>query len=141
MHSTDDLDEYHCKFLSITGPLVHKGKLSADDRDEQFWDGFHPVNRARLEDRLYMAHPNHDPTSPYSIQVIYEAAQALFSRAQFCSQDHRWDTPMVDSDSEDNEVPARRWDLPFNRTANDRCQSHRLLDRRQTRDPSPSGDH
>jgi len=44
---------------------------------------------------------------------------------------------MVNSDSEDDEVPARRWDLPFDHTTNDRRQSHRLLDSTPTQDPVP----
>src|SRR5882762_7699768 len=107
MHTTSDLSQYYRKFLTIAGPLVRKGKLSADDRDEQFWAGFHPANQDRLEDHLFTAHPNHDTTTPYDFQVVYDAARALFSRAQFCSQGHRWDVPEVDSDSDDKEVPAR----------------------------------
>ena len=140
MCTTDDLDQYHQKFLSIAGPLVCKGKLSTDDRDEQFWAGFHPANQARLEDRLYTAHPNHDPTSPYGIQVIYEAARALFSHAQFSSQDHHWDTLVVDSDSEDDEIPVWHREPPFNHNVDDRHQTRRLLDGRKTWDFSPSSD-
>ena len=140
MHTTDDLDQYHRKFLTIAGPLVRKGKLSADDRDEQFWAGFHPTNRARLEDRLYTAHPNHDPTTPYNIQVVYEATWALFSHAQFGSQDCHQETPLFNSDSEDDEVPVRCWEPPFDRPIDDRHQTHCLLDGRQTQDSSPTSD-
>ena len=115
-----------------------------DDRDEQFWDGFHPLDQDRLESRLFASHPHHDTTMPYDFQVVYEATQALFSRARFNRRGRKFKDSLPETDSEDEEAPSRSQEHLFDRAVDGTHRVHRLAadesHHRCTRDSSALND-
>ena len=140
-----DVAEYYCRFLTIAGPLLHKRKLTVDDRDEQFWDGFHPKDQDCLESRLFASHPHHNTTTPYDFQVVYEAARVLFSQARFNRRGRNFNVSPPEMDSGDEEAPSRTREHFFDRVADGGHHARRLSTdashRCRTRDSSALNDH
>jgi hypothetical protein len=77
IHSLGDLGDYHRQFLAMTAFLLNKGRLSVDDQNRHFAEGFQSDLWVRVSQRLQLKLPDHYPNDPYPLANIEAAARLL----------------------------------------------------------------
>src|SRR5712672_3201658 len=77
MGREEDVITYFRKFLVLSKPLVDSVKLTSEDRNSLFWEGFHPDNQRHMEIRLLAQHPNHSDNNPFDYLDVYKTARAV----------------------------------------------------------------
>ncbi|KAF8993740.1 hypothetical protein BDZ89DRAFT_1182767 [Hymenopellis radicata] len=85
--------KYQREFITISGWLVSKLKLTKDEEAVYFWHGINKALRRRIEGTYTARNPNIDLTQAFPIDAINKIAQVIFTR-------NRFDTNLVDSDDE-----------------------------------------
>jgi hypothetical protein len=75
IHSLGDLGDYHRQFLAIAAFLFDKGRLSVDDKNHKFADGFQPDLWSHISQRLQLKFSDHYPDNPYSLADIEATAR------------------------------------------------------------------
>lgn len=88
---------YVRSFLRVAGSLLRNTKLTEEEHATYFWKGIPRIMRIRLENRLLAADPARNLSTPFSVNEINGAAEALLQRDRF-------DNMMGDSDSDDDSV-------------------------------------
>ena len=63
--------------------LRESHQLSDEERDVEFFQGFHPADRDMLAARLLVLKPTHPLNKPYNTEDVYQAARAAFSNTLF----------------------------------------------------------
>ena len=79
----DDLILYHRRFLQISNPLRRSQSLSDEERNAEFFNGFHPKDRDILYDRLYILNPRRPINKAPNFDETWEAARGYFTHNQF----------------------------------------------------------
>jgi len=112
--------QYVRSFLRIAGSLLKHQRLTNNEHATYFWKGIPRIMRIRLENRLLAAEPDRNLTTPFSVNEINAAAEALLQRDRFDgamdsdsdedSVREEWstDSETSDSDSEEEEKERRR---------------------------------
>jgi len=77
MNGEEDIIAYYRKFMVLSKPLVDSVKLTGEDRNSLFWEGFHLDNQRRMEIRLLAQHPNHSDDDPFEYLDVYKTARAV----------------------------------------------------------------
>jgi hypothetical protein len=77
IHSLGDLGDYHWQFLAMTAFLLNKNRLSVDDQNRRFTEGFQSDLWVRVSQRLQLKFPDHYPDDPYPLADIEAAARLL----------------------------------------------------------------
>jgi hypothetical protein len=131
MRSEDDVLQYHRRFLEHSNPLRTAQTLSDEDRNAEFFQGFHPEDREVINDRLHAMKPNHPIDKPYDLEDTFTAARRYFSNAQFYRPLQRWrhdeECRRYDSrhDHDQYDLEARRdYDRRDRRWYDDRDDDH-----------------
>ena len=78
----NDVINYYRAFHEISNHLT-AAQLSAEERNEEFFMGFHPEDREILSNRLYALKPNHPPRQAHDLQDVYQVARSYFSDSRF----------------------------------------------------------
>lgn len=86
---------YGREFITIGGWLKKKGKITDDEYATYYWNGIPKTLRNKLENRLLAADPTRSLASPFKVDEINRAAEALLQRDRF-------DAYMAGSDDEDD---------------------------------------
>ncbi|KAF8263078.1 hypothetical protein EI94DRAFT_1599129 [Lactarius quietus] len=84
----DDVIAYHCRFLKISNHLYNARELSEEDRNLEFFQGFHPDDREVLVNRLFSLNPRHPTDKPYAFKDILTTAKNYFTNKQFYRPTH-----------------------------------------------------
>ena len=102
MRDDDEVLEYYRRFLEYSNPLRTAETLTNEDRNAEFFRGFHPEDREILNNRLHAYRPNHPEDKPYELEDTFHVAQRYFSKTQFYRplQRRRRDEARRGSDSE-----------------------------------------
>ena len=79
----DDLSLYHKRFLQISNPLRLTQKLSDEERNAEFFNGFHPKDRDIIYDRLFTLNPRRSTNRAPNFDETWEAARGYFTHNQF----------------------------------------------------------
>lgn len=87
--------EYGRKFITIGGWLLKKKKISDGEYATYYWNGIPKVLRVKLENRLLAKDPVRSLASPFGVDEINGAAEALLQRDRF-------DMNFAGSDEEDD---------------------------------------
>src|SRR5712671_1740693 len=95
MNGEEDVIAYYRKFMVLSKPLVDAVKLTSEDRNSLFWEGFHPDDQRRMEIRLLAQHPNHSDDDPFEYLDVYETARAVCGGKRL--------SPLDDSDDSDHD--------------------------------------
>ncbi|KAF9030233.1 hypothetical protein BDZ89DRAFT_949931 [Hymenopellis radicata] len=85
--------KYQREFITISGWLVSKRKLTMDEEAVYFWHGINKTLRRRIESTYVARNPGVDLTQAFPIEAINKIAQVIFTR-------NRFDTNLIDSDDE-----------------------------------------
>jgi hypothetical protein len=85
----DDLTLYYRRFLQLSNPLRASLKLSDDERNTEFFYGFHPDDRSILENRLFAMNPTRPIDKAPAMDDTIKAARSYFSNTQFHRPLHR----------------------------------------------------
>jgi hypothetical protein len=71
-------------------PLLDSHQLLNEERNEEFYQGFHQTDRETLNNRLYSKDPNYPTDKAYDLEAVFEVAQEYFSNARLhCHLQHR----------------------------------------------------
>jgi hypothetical protein len=73
-----DVLQYHQQFLVLSNPLVRAHYLTVEERDTEFWYGFHPDDRAELYPHLCRAVPRWPHNTPFDINDVLTNAREIF---------------------------------------------------------------
>ncbi len=79
----DDLILYHRRFLQISNPLRLAQQLSDEERNAEFFNGFHPKDRDIIYDRLFTLNPRRATNRAPGFDETLEAVRGYFTRNQF----------------------------------------------------------
>ena len=114
MRDEKDVFEYYRSFLAISNPLHSAGQISSDERNAEFFRGFHPYDRTSIANRLYPLHPNRARNKPYDYEDVFAVARGYFADLQFYRTD---DTPNYPPPPNPSRWPLRedrfaRWSDP-----------------------------
>ena len=69
LRDKNDVINYYRTFHEISNHLT-AAQLSAEERNEEFFMGFHPDDREILSNRLYALKPNHPPRQAHDLQDV-----------------------------------------------------------------------
>jgi hypothetical protein len=94
--------QYVRSFLRVAGSLLKNNKLTQDEHATYFWKGIPRIMRIRLENRLLAAKPDRNLSTPFTVNEINLAAEALLQRDRF-------DGAIDDSDDEMEESVREEW--------------------------------
>ena len=94
--------KYVRSFLRVAGSLLNNNKLTQDEHATYFWKGIPRIMRIRLENRLLAAKPDRNLSTPFTVNEINLAAEALLQRDRF-------DGTIDDSDDELEESVREEW--------------------------------
>ncbi|KAF9015869.1 hypothetical protein BDZ89DRAFT_903418, partial [Hymenopellis radicata] len=83
--------KYQREFITISGWLVSKRKLTMDEEAVYFWHGINKTLRRRIESTYVARNASVDLTQAFSIEAINKIAQVIFTRNWF-------NTNLIDSD-------------------------------------------
>lgn len=119
MRDEDDVMTYYRHFLTLSNPLLNKQRITDNERNVEFFQGFHPDDRKLLTLRLFAMKPDHP--EPYDLEDVVTAARRQFSGLQLCDFLSR----------------EFRGDLRESRHVGPNQMMRRLLGR-EDRDPGPS---
>jgi hypothetical protein len=86
----------------VAGSLLKNNKLTQDEHATYFWKGIPRIMRIRLENRLLAAKPDRNLSTPFTVNEINLAAEALLQRDRF-------DGAIDDSDDELEESVREEW--------------------------------
>ncbi|KAN0130472.1 hypothetical protein V8E53_011735 [Lactarius tabidus] len=73
-----DVLQYHQQFLVLSNPLVRAHYLTVEERDTEFWYGFHPDDHAELYPHLCRAVPRWPRDTPFDINDVFANAREIF---------------------------------------------------------------
>jgi len=94
MRDEKDVLDYYRRFLAISNPLRTTNLISDDERNAEFFRGFHPYDRTSMANRLYPLHPHRPCNRPYELQDVYSAARAYFTDMQSFRSMQSHDNPL-----------------------------------------------
>jgi hypothetical protein len=94
--------KYVRSFLRVAGSLLNNNKLTQDEHATYFWKGIPRIMRIRLENRLLAAKPDRNLSTPFTVNEINLAAEALLQRDRF-------DGAIDDSEDEMEESVREEW--------------------------------
>jgi hypothetical protein len=94
--------QYVRSFLRVAGSLLKSQKLTQDEHATYFWKGIPRIMRIRLENRLLAADPGRNLSTPFTVNEINLAAEALLQRDRF-------DGAIDDTEDEDGESVREEW--------------------------------
>ena len=135
----DDLALYYRRFLQLSNPLYVSQKLTDDERNTEFFYGFHPDDRAILDNRLFAMNPTRPTDKAPSLDDTFNAARGYFSHTQF----HRPLQRRFLDDNPPSNLDRRAIKQWFNRDSQDpRSSRQRDYDQRdrdfyRSHDPTP----
>jgi len=87
MNGEEDVIAYYRKFMVLSKPLVDSVKLTGEDRNSLFWEGFHLDDQQHIEIRLLAQHPNHSDDDPFEYLDVYETVWAVCGGKHLSSLD------------------------------------------------------
>lgn len=93
--------QYGCIFITMTGWLLKKEKISEDKFVLAFWSGIHKKLRRKLENWLITSDPSSDFANPFTYEEVNEAAEKVLMRDRF-------DTNISELDTDASEDDRRR---------------------------------
>src|SRR5229473_3995019 len=79
----DDLMLYYRRFLQISNPLRLSHQLSEEQRNEEFFNGFHRKDRDVIYDRLFTINLRRPVNRAPDLEETWEAARGYFTNNQF----------------------------------------------------------
>jgi hypothetical protein len=111
--------EYGRKFITIGGWLLKKKKISEDEYATYYWNGIPKTLRSKVENRLLAKDPVRSLSSPFKVDEVNGAVEALLQRDRFDknfagsddedgSDDENGGDESSDSDDEDDLKEMRR---------------------------------
>ncbi|KAI9451279.1 hypothetical protein F5148DRAFT_986626 [Russula earlei] len=83
MRNKEDVISYFQQFLQHSNPLRTTNRITDDECNSEFFQGFHTEDHNILASRLFSLKPNHPPERPYNLEDVYKAARGYFSNTQF----------------------------------------------------------
>src|SRR6266851_303343 len=121
-------------------PLLDSHQLSNEERNKEFYQGFHQTDRENLNNRLYSKDPNHPTDKAYDLEAVFEVAQEYFSNARLhhhlqcclCNDDN---LKYSDTDHSTQDYRRNREECDHDR------KRERDLDRERERDLDRDHDH
>ncbi|KAF8266491.1 hypothetical protein EI94DRAFT_1585341 [Lactarius quietus] len=79
----DNVIAYHRWFLEISNHLYDARELSKEDRNSEFFQGFHLDDCEVLTNQLFSLNPRHPTDKPYAFKDILTMAKNYFANKQF----------------------------------------------------------
>ena len=92
---------YHRKYLELVGKAIGSQNMSDRDFNRYFWEGIHRSLRRRIEDRMLVANPDLDVSTPFEMKRVVKAVGYLFNRHRF--DQHLLGKASYDSSASDSE--------------------------------------
>ena len=109
IESLEQFKRYHRKYLELVGKAIGSQNMSNQDFNRYFWEGIHRSLRRRIEDRMLVADPDLDVSTPFEMSRVVKAGGYIFNR-------HRFDQHLLgksgvdssDSETEEESYPTHR---------------------------------
>jgi len=86
IYNEEDLMTYYRDFITVANWLLQHNKITPEDRSYYFWFGFHPSNRAEMEQYLRFHHPAHDRSEAWPFADVFASAKYLYNSLAFDQQ-------------------------------------------------------
>jgi hypothetical protein len=86
--STNELSDFHLRFLTITSWLIKNGLLGNLEQQRSYIQVFQPPLRAAITRRLQLKFQDHHPNVPHEIQDVYDAAQFILQFSTTATQEY-----------------------------------------------------
>jgi hypothetical protein len=77
IHTTNELQDFHLSFLTITTWLIEKKQLGDLEQRRGYLRAFQQPFLASISNRLQMKFHDHHPNIPHKIEDVYEAARFI----------------------------------------------------------------
>jgi hypothetical protein len=106
INSTNDLFEYHIRFLAITTWLIQKKQLSDLEQKRAYLRAFQPPLLAAINNRLQMKFMDQHPNIPHEIKDVNDAVRFVLQTSSFSSQSYLAPAPPVTILQRPSPVPA-----------------------------------
>jgi hypothetical protein len=75
----EDVRQYYRKFLILSKPLLDSQELTKQERDSEFWYGFHPDDRDELTTHLFAKYPDQPKRRVFDFEDVYQVARAVLN--------------------------------------------------------------
>ena len=155
IESMKQFKHYHRKYLELVGQAIGSQNMTDRDFNRYFWEGIHHSLRRKIEDRMLIAKPELDVSTPFEMSQVVKAVGSLFNQHRF--DQHLFGKPSHDfSDSEpdeesykcrrpqsdsDDEKDSESDDSDYSRTSLSK-KKRRVTDQKtsSTTDPHPKSD-
>jgi hypothetical protein len=109
--SVPDLASYHRKFTEIATWLIDKQRISEIERNRLYLDAFRNRLHQGIENRLQVLNPQQDPSVPFDLGTVYNAALYLLRQGgkikAKSSRNHSSSGSDSDSDTDSEDDEAR----------------------------------
>jgi len=102
VYTWGDLGQYYREFMRMASHLRVQNRISEGELDRLYIQGFRPITRGKIEQRLLIKHPDDHPDDVQSMARIQEAANFLLSNTSP-------DMPGTNRESADPAPPSSGW--------------------------------
>jgi hypothetical protein len=75
--TSNDLSDYHLKFIAITAWLIDKKQLGHLEQERAYIRAFQPPFLNAIMNRLQVKDPDHHPNIPHKVKDVYDAARFI----------------------------------------------------------------
>ncbi len=106
IHSLQDLTQFHLKFNEIASKLIDLGLISLREQSMSYLQAFDNEVQAKISFRLQVAHPDHHPSLPYSINILFNAARWILRGSAVSMYPPHMSSPIL------SPSPSIRYNLP-----------------------------
>ena len=106
IHLLQDLTQFHLKFNEIASKLIDLGLISLQEQSMSYLQTFENEVQAKISFRLQVAHPDHHPSLPYSINILFNVAQWILRGSAVSMHPPHMSSPIL------SPSPSIRYNLP-----------------------------
>jgi hypothetical protein len=111
VESMTQFKRYHRKYLELVGKARGAHKMTDEDFNRYFWEGIHYTLRQRIEDRMTVADPFLDVSTPFNMNEVVKAIGHLFNKKRF--DQHLRKRASYDSSESESEEDSHKTKKPI----------------------------
>ena len=102
MQSRYQFGDYYCQFVTISDWLLAQHKISMQDWNKLFINGFDQTFQDRLTSRLYMKNPDHPLYRPWPMDNVAESARFFLASNSATNEPNHYSYSLYNSQSRFN---------------------------------------
>jgi len=83
IESLEKFKRYQRKYLDLVGKAKGSHNMTEEDYNRYFWEGIHRSLRKKIEDRMLVADPELDVSTPFEMAQVVKATGYIFNKHRF----------------------------------------------------------